>query len=69
VFWTGEQAAPPDTNALSAALKAQLPGYMVPHRLIMHGGPLPRNPNGKIDRKQLAAQHADAFAERRELAA
>ncbi|HZX26282.1 MAG TPA: acyl-CoA ligase (AMP-forming), exosortase A system-associated [Telluria sp.] len=69
VLWAGDQAAPLDTNALSAALKAQLPRYMVPHRLVMHGGPLPRNPNGKIDRKQLAAQHADAFAEQRELAA
>ena len=36
-------------NAASA-----LPGYMVPASIDVRAGPLPRNPNGKIDRKALA---------------
>ena len=32
-------------------------------------GPLPRNPNGKIDRKQLASEHADPAAGCRDVSA
>jgi acyl-coenzyme A synthetase/AMP-(fatty) acid ligase len=31
-----------------------MPNYMVPARLHRAAAPLPRNPNGKIDRKLLA---------------
>ena len=32
-----------------------MPAYMVPGKLDIVAGPLPRNPNGKIDRKLLAS--------------
>jgi acyl-CoA ligase (AMP-forming) (exosortase A-associated) len=47
---------------LLAALKAALPAYMVPRRIEISAEPLPRNPNGKIDRALLAAQMAGGFA-------
>jgi acyl-CoA ligase (AMP-forming) (exosortase A-associated) len=43
-----------DGEALLAACKQALPAYMVPSRVDMRAQPLPRNPNGKIDRKALA---------------
>ncbi|TVR57201.1 MAG: acyl-CoA ligase (AMP-forming), exosortase A system-associated, partial [Candidatus Competibacteraceae bacterium] len=42
-----------DSAALLAACRARMPAYMVPTRIEVHQGPLPRNPNGKIDRKTL----------------
>ncbi|NVM78324.1 acyl-CoA ligase (AMP-forming) (exosortase A-associated) [Duganella sp. SG902] len=43
-----------DGDALLAACKRALPAYMVPARIELREQPLPRNPNGKIDRKLLA---------------
>lgn len=53
-------------SALSAeALKAEcakrLPAYMVPQHVDIVEGPLPRNPNGKFDRKVLSAERAGLF--------
>lgn len=45
-----------DTNALLAECRARMPAYMVPARFEVREGPLPRNPNGKIDRKTLASE-------------
>ncbi len=45
-----------DTDALLAQCRQQMPAYMVPHGLQPMQGPLPRNPNGKIDRKLLATE-------------
>jgi acyl-CoA ligase (AMP-forming) (exosortase A-associated) len=45
-----------DVPALLAECKARMPAYMVPHGVEPMAGPLPRNPNGKIDRKTLATQ-------------
>ena len=45
-----------DVPALLAACKQHMPAYMVPHGVHVVPGPLPRNPNGKIDRKLLATQ-------------
>jgi acyl-CoA ligase (AMP-forming) (exosortase A-associated) len=42
-----------DTAALLAECKRHLPAYMVPARIDLRTGPLPRNPNGKIDRNLL----------------
>ena len=49
-----EGAAEVDVPALTAACKARMPAYMVPHGIDVRSGPLPRNPNGKIDRKTLS---------------
>jgi acyl-CoA ligase (AMP-forming) (exosortase A-associated) len=45
-----------DTAALLAECRARMPAYMVPADIHTVTGPLPRNPNGKIDRKLLAAE-------------
>ncbi|NEX64136.1 acyl-CoA ligase (AMP-forming), exosortase A system-associated [Noviherbaspirillum galbum] len=55
-----------DGRALIDACKAKLPAYMLPSHVEIRCGSLPRNPNGKIDRKLLAqeltAQRAEAVA-------
>jgi len=43
-----------DVATLLAECKKHMPAYMVPHGIEPKAGPLPRNPNGKIDRKLLA---------------
>jgi acyl-coenzyme A synthetase/AMP-(fatty) acid ligase len=50
-----EAAAGVDVAALLAICRQQVPAYMVPARIDVLPGPLPRNPNGKIDRQSLAA--------------
>jgi acyl-CoA ligase (AMP-forming) (exosortase A-associated) len=52
-----------DAAALLASCKPHLPAYMLPHRVIAWEGSLPRNPNGKIDRKLLAAWFETIFTE------
>jgi acyl-CoA ligase (AMP-forming) (exosortase A-associated) len=44
-----------DEARLFAECKARLPAYMLPAKIDLRSAPLPRNPNGKIDRKALAA--------------
>ncbi len=44
-----------DLPALLADCRARMPAYMVPAGIEAVSGPLPRNPNGKIDRKWLSA--------------
>jgi acyl-CoA ligase (AMP-forming) (exosortase A-associated) len=58
-------ASPPaggrlDSEALMTQCRRNLPQYMIP-LLIAERATLPRNPNGKIDRKTLAAELADTF--------
>ncbi len=53
-----------DDKALLAACRDRLPAFMLPAKIDIRQGPLPRNPNGKIDRKSLSAEFADAFAAR-----
>jgi acyl-CoA ligase (AMP-forming) (exosortase A-associated) len=48
-----------DHEALLAQCKARMPAYMVPHGIAAMAGPLPRNPNGKIDRKKLATEFVE----------
>jgi acyl-coenzyme A synthetase/AMP-(fatty) acid ligase len=50
-------------DALLANCKPRLPAYMLPARIIMAEASLPRNPNGKIDRKLLSQQFANVFEE------
>ena len=45
-----------DTNALLAECRKRMPAYMVPAGIDVRSGPLPRNPNGKIDRKTLSTE-------------
>lgn len=62
VIYTSEQ----DTSVgekLISECKRQLPAFMVPARIVTRDEALPRNPNGKIDRKQLAGEMADIFEE------
>jgi acyl-CoA ligase (AMP-forming) (exosortase A-associated) len=47
-----------DTEALLAVCRARMPAYMVPTGVHEATAPLPRNPNGKIDRKLLAETFA-----------
>jgi acyl-CoA ligase (AMP-forming) (exosortase A-associated) len=61
-----KEGMPLDPDALLAACKPHLPGYMMPGRILVWEGSLPRNPNGKIDRKQLATQLQNTFAEPKE---
>ncbi|MHB1233252.1 MAG: acyl-CoA ligase (AMP-forming), exosortase A system-associated [Burkholderiales bacterium] len=48
---------------LLAACKQQLPAFMVPAQIVMRDAPLPRNPNGKIDRKALGVEWAGLFSQ------
>ena len=43
-----------DANALLTECRVRMPAYMVPSGIEVREGPLPRNPNGKIDRKTLS---------------
>jgi acyl-coenzyme A synthetase/AMP-(fatty) acid ligase len=43
-----------DLPSLLAACRQQMPAYMLPAGIEAMAGPLPRNPNGKIDRKLLS---------------
>ena len=44
--------------SLQALCRQQLPAYMVPAQIEVRAGPLPRNANGKIDRKSICAEYA-----------
>ncbi|PLK48690.1 acyl-CoA ligase (AMP-forming), exosortase A system-associated [Uliginosibacterium sp. TH139] len=52
-----------ETAALLAALKLRLPAYQLPAHIALRHEPLPRNANGKIDRKALSAEFAGLFGE------
>lgn len=56
VIVTGREDADPDVAKLLAICRDKLPAFMVPARIDVRRGPLPRNANGKIDRKALAAE-------------
>ncbi|CAD5375233.1 Acyl-CoA ligase (AMP-forming), exosortase A system-associated [Rubrivivax sp. A210] len=45
-----------DVPALLAECRRRMPAYMVPAGVATQPGPLPRNPNGKIDRKLLSTE-------------
>lgn len=52
-----------DTDALLARLKRDCPAYQVPAKVEVRSGPLPRNPNGKIDRKLLSGEFQNLYAQ------
>ena len=54
-------ATPPEGTKLDVAAllnecRNLMPAYMVPAHIDVREGPLPRNPNGKIDRKTLSTE-------------
>lgn len=49
-----------DVAALLAECRLRMPAYMVPSGIEIQDGPLPRNPNGKIDRKTLSIAWIEA---------
>ena len=51
-----------DTAALLAECRTRMPAYMVPAGIEVRDGPLPRNPNGKIDRKTLSTAWVEKYA-------
>jgi len=51
----------PAPEALRRACQLRLPAYMVPSHVEVRHEPLPRNPNGKIDRKGLALPFLTLF--------
>ncbi|MDB5935877.1 MAG: acyl-CoA ligase (AMP-forming), exosortase system-associated [Massilia sp.] len=63
VLATAVDGAELDAGALFAACRASLPAYMLPAMVDVRARPLPRNANGKVDRRLLAAELAHLFAE------
>ena len=59
VIATPPPGAELDVAALIAECRRRMPAYMVPAGVEAHPGPLPRNPNGKIDRKTLSTEWVD----------
>lgn len=60
---TGPGDAGVDVAALQAVCKERMPPYMVPSALEVRSGALPRNANGKIDRRALRDAHLAVAAE------
>lgn len=58
------EGKPMTAAELLAACKPRLPAYMLPQKIVMVEGTLPRNPNGKIDRKLLGTEYAGVFQEK-----
>lgn len=52
-----------DKNELLVECRKRLPAYMVPAEASVRSGPLPRNQNGKIDRKGLSGEFQAMFEE------
>src|SRR5262249_37437415 len=52
-----------DKDNLLAECRQRLPAYMIPTEVCVRAGPLPRNQNGKIDRKILSGEFQGLFEE------
>lgn len=63
VIATPRAGAAIDEQALLSACKRSLPAYMLPGHIVFRQGSLPRNPNGKIDRKLLGQELQNVFME------
>lgn len=50
-------------DELLEAMRPHLPAYMVPAHIELASGALPRNANGKIDRRALAGKLSESFFE------
>ena len=51
------------SDALLEQIRRNLPNYMVPQAIHWKEA-LPRNPNGKLDRRSMALEFADLFREK-----
>jgi acyl-CoA ligase (AMP-forming) (exosortase A-associated) len=60
VVATPHPGASVDEAFLLSHCRERLPQFMVPAQIHVRSGSLPRNPNGKIDRKAIAAEFAPA---------
>ena len=58
---TPKDGAALDESRLIAACRERLPAFMLPAKVDIRHEPLPRNPNGKIDRKRLSTEFAGVF--------
>jgi acyl-CoA ligase (AMP-forming) (exosortase A-associated) len=56
IIATPSDSAELDVQALLAECRKRMPAYMIPHGIDARQEPLPRNPNGKIDRKTLTTE-------------
>jgi acyl-CoA synthetase (AMP-forming)/AMP-acid ligase II len=61
VVATARDGARLDAQEVLAQCRQRLPAFMVPERVTVREGSLPRNPNGKIDRKLMAHEMQDLF--------
>ncbi|NIA27493.1 MAG: AMP-binding protein, partial [Desulfobulbaceae bacterium] len=61
VVATPGQSGKVDTEEITNHCKMALPTFMVPHAVVWCDE-LPRNPNGKIDRKWLSAEYQEIFS-------
>lgn len=57
VIVTPRDGASFDLAALQTQCRQKMPAYMVPQQIEQRDGPLPRNANGKIDRKLLSTEY------------
>ena len=57
----GKSALESNVAALLSQCRQRLPAFMVPAKIVEHATSLPRNPNGKIDRKLLAQELQTQF--------
>ncbi len=63
VVITAREGVACDVATVLAACREKLPGYMVPAQMVLRAGPLPRNANGKIDRKLIGTEYRQTMPE------
>lgn len=62
VIATNKDGQPLEERQLHDECRQRMPAYMVPTTITVRAGPLPRNPNGKLDRKTLSTEFRNALS-------